>query len=70
MNSIYHGLTRNNSNNQIISKIQQIKYSNYNTKMKISKANYFLNKNSSLWYFKNGTKNGFKASLQEIEAGF
>lgn len=29
-----------------------------------------MNKNSSLWYFKEGTKYAFKAPLQSIEAGF
>jgi hypothetical protein len=50
--------------------VQSLKYCSYSTPLKITKTSYFSSSNAALWYFKEGTKNGFKASLQCIEAGF
>jgi len=45
-------------------------YTNNLTPIKTGKSSYFTNNHASLWYFKEGSKNAFKAPLESIEAGF
>lgn len=68
-NSIYQGLNQHQTNTKALNQqksTQQVKYSSYCTPIKIPKLSYFTNNNISLWYFKGGTKNAFRAPLQSI----
>ncbi len=75
-NSIYNGLNQQISVNKAVGKnqssrqISKISYTNNLSPIKIGKSSYFTNNHASLWYFKEGSKNVFKAPLQSIEAGF
>lgn len=75
-NSIYQALNNNkqssyrSSGNQGQKSIKGITYCDHSATVKINKASYFTGNSNVLWYFKEGTKYGFRAPLESIEAGF